>query len=54
MSIQEFSALFIGAVDPVAMARRGAFPAASTASPALLKLLRDAFHDRTPYLADAF
>lgn len=54
MSIQEFSTLFIGAVDPVAMARRGAFPAASATFAAILRLLRDAFHDRTPYLADAF
>jgi len=51
MTIQDLSRLFIGAVDPVVQARHGAYQGATLKS---LKLLRDAFHDRTPYLADAF
>jgi predicted acetyltransferase len=51
LSIQEFSRLFLGASDPVALARQNLFP---SSSPPLLHLLREAFRDRPPYLLDAF
>ncbi len=51
LSIQQFSRLFCGDLDPVCESRQGFFP---PARPGVLAFLRDAFHDRPVHLTEAF
>jgi len=50
-TIQQFSQLFIGHADPVALARQGLFAAPT---PGKANAVRDAFFDAPPHLMDFF